>query len=243
MKLKKDPGNRNRWIGTESEYTAVVVSVVPNQATNYVFKYALYYYGNLINKSEAPTLLKAQQRINSFIEYYNDARLKGFTTVSVLEDIQLKKTADSQFLSYNSSKEKWVNLTYTPALTHNHDDRYYIKAELTALFEEKQDAGNNPPVEDGVLIYENGRLIWRTLLQASIAATYRDTFTSADLVGDTLTVIHNLGSAAVVVSVFDNNSSPFRVIPGSVEAIDENTVLIDFHGFSISGTWKVIVQG
>lgn len=67
-------------------------------------------------------------------------------------------------------------------------------------------------------------------------------FTSADVVGTTLSITHGFGSEYVWVTIYDQNSAPILVnwLP---KVGDETTdVDIDLSELTITGTWKVIVS-
>lgn len=70
------------------------------------------------------------------------------------------------------------------------------------------------------------------------AASYTTDFDSSDLVAGILTVIHNLGSKYVSVTIYDNND--ILIYPDTITATDANTTTINFSSFgTIAGTWNV----
>jgi len=70
------------------------------------------------------------------------------------------------------------------------------------------------------------------------SAEYSISFDDSDLVGNILTVNHNLGDMYPVVTVYDNNSEMVSV---TVVPVDENSYTIDFGG-AITGTWFVVTR-
>jgi hypothetical protein len=56
-------------------------------------------------------------------------------SINDISDVAISSVADGELLLYDSSISSWINQTLTEAgiasVTHNHDDRYYTKTELT----------------------------------------------------------------------------------------------------------------
>lgn len=89
------------------------------------------------------------------------------------------------------------------------------------------------------LIYIFDGTTWNAL---SNEPEYRQSFVNADLVGNVLTVTHNLGQRYHSVTVYDDNDD--LIFPDNVNDVDANNVDIDLSSFApISGTWNVVVGG
>lgn len=86
---------------------------------------------------------------------------------------------------------------------------------------------------------------WETIGGVA-GASYRTSFTDADLVLGVLTVIHNLAVNFNTWAVYDNLDT--CILPDSVLNVDGNTLAVDLspyqaaNGGAIPGTWNVVVQ-
>lgn len=104
--------------------------------------------------------------------------------------------------------------------------------------------GKRSPCYDGRVYFLD---LSQELIQFSLGETtsnthkYDMTFTSADLTAGVLTVTHSLGESPVLVQVYNNEGR--QVIPSEIEVISANVVEVDLSGFTVSGTWSVIVVG
>lgn len=71
---------------------------------------------------------------------------------------------------------------------------------------------------------------------------YRESFSSANISGNTITVNHNLGQQIVIVQVSDNNNQV--LIPDAITLTNNTSFVLDLTSFvPISGTWNVIARG
>lgn len=65
-------------------------------------------------------------------------------------------------------------------------------------------------------------------------------FTASDLVNNKLTKTHNLNKTLVDVSVFDNTDTEVMV---GLNIINNNSVELDFSRVTVTGTWKLMIEG
>lgn len=56
-----------------------------------------------------------------------------------------------------------------------------------------------------------------------------------------LTVTHNLNVSAIVIQVYDNSSN--LIDPSQTTIVNNNSATVDLTGFTVSGTWTVVVIG
>lgn len=76
--------------------------------------------------------------------------------------------------------------------------------------------------------------------ELAIARIFTQTFTSASLSSNLLTVTHNLGRKRVTFQVWTSDD---RAISPDAVATSSNVLTLDFEGITISGTAEVIVYG
>lgn len=82
----------------------------------------------------------------------------------------------------------------------------------------------------------------RELLRSFNAMTHETSFTSADLDSGTLTVEHGLSADIVAVTVADS-AGLLRALPDeTVEMVTTDELDIDLSSFTVTGTWRVLVQ-
>jgi hypothetical protein len=75
-----------------------------------------------------------------------------------------------------------------------------------------------------------------------IGNVFRESFSSANMSGNTLTVNHNLNQQIVIVQVSDNNHQV--LIPDAITLTNSMSFVIDLTSFvPISGTWNVVARG
>lgn len=112
------------------------------------------------------------------------------------------------------------------------------------------------PVEDAGLEIERGtetnaQILWIESVdrwQAGLVGSLRKlayliegNFVAADLVGNILTVTHNLNTQDIHQAIVKNTSN--QLINVDVTANTVNTVQLDLTGLSVTGTWRYLIDG
>ena len=69
--------------------------------------------------------------------------------------------------------------------------------------------------------------------------SYRQSFTSTNIIDNILSIEHNLNNKYVNVSVYDNDD--YMIFPSRIKAFSQSIVKIDLSNFDIVGTWNVVV--
>lgn len=83
----------------------------------------------------------------------------------------------------------------------------------------------------------------RELLRNFNAMTYETAFTSDDVSGGVLEVVHGLDADIVAVTIADNTGALRVYGDGDVLMDDTETLSVDVSGLgAITGTWRVLVQ-
>jgi hypothetical protein len=100
------------------------------------------------------------------------------------------------------------------------------------------------PINSNYIISGNGsgltNLNWNQMIGVP-SGGYTATFTSSSLSAGVLTVTHNLGVQSVIVSVYDNGSN--LIIPDGITLTSTSACTVNLSSYTITGTWKVVVQG
>jgi len=80
-------------------------------------------------------------------------------------------------------------------------------------------------------------------IAGSIGVTaYRQSFTSANVIGGIVQFAHNIGQNIVNVMLYDNFNRV--IIPDSIDVVDANTTDVNIFSYgTIIGTWNVIIVG
>lgn len=74
---------------------------------------------------------------------------------------------------------------------------------------------------------------------AASGETYRQTFTSADVLQGKVIVNHGLAEKYVTVTVYDNED--YMVMPDRLRLVDSVSVEIDVSTHTITGTWNIVI--
>lgn len=165
------------------------------------------------------------------------------TYLRQLSDVKISEPTQGQTIVYDRATKKWVNRALDPSAPHTHDDRYYTETEVDDFLEDKLDKASNDPFEGAILSFAGDSTIWKSFSDAGIPRVYRTEFDSSDLVSGKLTVTHSLGVATVNLSLFDSSTYQLMTVANEVKILDDDSIEVDLQGFTVSGTWEVVVIG
>ena len=96
---------------------------------------------------------------------------------------------------------------------------------------------NSPALDNWVVNYQR-------LTNYVDSASYRKSFSNADLVGANMTIAHNLNQKIVIVQVYNNSDQ--LMLPTQTTLTDANTVTLNFTGMTplvgAANTWNVVIR-